>query len=57
MNAWELVKQTLAASLSSESFENWVVPTTLAKTEGDTLIVSVPDEATRAWMEREYAPQ
>ena len=57
MNAWELVKQTLAASLSSESFENWVVRTTLAKTEGDTLIVSVPDEATRAWMEREYAPQ
>jgi chromosomal replication initiator protein len=57
MNAWELVKQTLAASLSSESFENWVVRTTLAKTEGDTLIVSVPDEATRAWMEREYALQ
>ncbi len=57
MNAWELVKQTLAASLSAESFENWVVRTTLAKTEGDTLIVSVPDEATRAWMEREYALQ
>ncbi len=57
MNAWELVKQTLAASLSAESFENWVVRTTLAKTDGDTIFVSVPNEATREWMEREYSNQ
>ncbi len=57
MNAWELVKQTLAASLSAESFENWVVKTTLAKTDGDTLFVTVPDEATRDWMQQEYSRQ
>jgi chromosomal replication initiator protein len=57
MNAWELVKQTLAASLSEESFENWVVRTSLAKTDGDTIFVSVPNEATRDWMEREYSNQ
>ncbi len=57
MNAWELVKQTLAASLSEESFENWVVRTELAKTDGDTIFVSVPNEATREWMEREYSTQ
>ena len=57
MNAWELVKQTLAASLSSESFENWVVRTTLARTDGETIFVSVPNEATREWMEREYSLQ
>ncbi len=57
MNAWELVKQTLAASLSSESFENWVVRTSLAKTDGETIFVSVPNEATREWMEREYSSQ
>jgi len=54
MNAWELVKQTLAASLTAESFENWVVRTTLAKTDGETIFVSVPNEATRDWLEREY---
>jgi len=57
MNAWELVKQTLAASLSAESFENWVVRTTLARTDGETLFVAVPNEATREWMEREYSIQ
>ena len=57
MNAWELVKQTLAASLSAESFENWVVRTSLARTDGETLFVHVPNEATRVWMEREYARQ
>ncbi len=57
MNAWELVKQTLAASLSAESFENWVVRTTLAKTDGETIFVSVPNEATREWLEREYPVQ
>lgn len=57
MNAWELVKQTLAASLSAESFENWVVRTTLARTDGDTIFVAVPNEATREWMEREYSIQ
>lgn len=57
MNVWELVKQTLAASLSAESFENWVVRTTLNKTDEDTIFVSVPNEATGEWMEREYSKQ
>ena len=57
VNAWELVKQTLAASLSSESFENWVVRTSMARTDGETIFVSVPNEATRQWMEREYSAQ
>jgi chromosomal replication initiator protein len=57
MNPWELVKQTLAASLSRESFENWVVRTHLLHADGDTLFVQVPDEATRAWMQSEYSQQ
>ena len=55
MNAWELVKQTLAASLSAESFENWVMRTRLLRSDGETLVVQVPNEATREWMEKEYA--
>lgn len=54
MNAWELVKQTLAASITHESFENWIVPTSLAKADGPSLHVYVPDESTKEWMEREY---
>jgi chromosomal replication initiator protein len=57
MNAWELVKQTLAASLSAESFENWVVRTSLARTEGETLYVKVPNEDTRLWLQQEYSSQ
>lgn len=57
MNAWELVKQTLAATLSAESFENWVVRTRLLRSEGDTLVVQVPNEATREWMQTEYSRQ
>lgn len=57
MNAWELVKQTLAASITHESFENWIVPTSFAKAEGHNLYVYVPDESTKEWMEREYNAQ
>jgi chromosomal replication initiator protein len=57
MNTWELVKQTLAASITHESFENWIVPTSFAKAEGTTLHVYVPDDSTKEWMEREYSTQ
>jgi chromosomal replication initiator protein len=43
--------------LSSESFQNWVMRTEFSRLEGNTLVVNVPDEATRKWMETEYANQ
>ena len=55
MNAWDQIKQSLAEKISTEAFQNWFVDTRLQQAEGDRISVSVPNEATKDWMEREYA--
>ena len=55
MNAWDQIKKELQAALTVESYENWVSRTRFARMENDLLIVSVPDEATKNWMETEYS--
>ncbi len=54
MDLWEEIKQRLAATVSAEGFQNWVSKTQFLRSEGETLWVSVPNEATREWMEQEY---
>jgi chromosomal replication initiator protein len=55
MNAWDQIKKELASTLSAQSYENWVSPTVFSRLDGSTLFVSVPNEATRTWMETEYS--
>ena len=55
MNVWEQVKQELSATLSSESYDNWVRDTSLERIEGESLSVRVPDQQTRIWLETEYS--
>src|SRR5664279_1186466 len=55
MNAWDQIKQSLAGKISTEAFQNWFVDTRLQQADGDRISVSVPNEATKDWMEREYA--
>src|SRR5437588_6256785 len=55
MNAWDQIKLSLAGKISTEAFQNWFVDTRLQQFDGDTISVSVPNEATKEWMEREYA--
>lgn len=55
MNLWESIKENLAAKLRPESFQNWVVGTSLMATDGDALIVAVPNETAKQWLEQEYA--
>ncbi len=55
MNAWDSIKQRLAAQLSAESYQNWVATTSLLRAEQNQIWVAVPDEATKEWMEKEYA--
>jgi chromosomal replication initiator protein len=55
MNAWDSIKQRLAAQLSAESYQNWVATTSLLRAEHNQIWVAVPDEATKEWMEKEYA--
>lgn len=56
MTTWDQIKQHLARSVSSESYQNWLAPTHQRDEYAGTLIVTVPSEAAKAWMESEYAP-
>ncbi len=57
MNPWDLVKQQLELTLSSESYQNWVNRTRFVQIDGRLLRVQVPDRQTRTWMETEYGDQ
>jgi len=57
MNPWDLIKQNLSGHVSSEAFQSWLVKTSFRESQGNVVIVSVPNEATREWMESEYAEQ
>jgi chromosomal replication initiator protein len=55
MTVWDQIKQELAKKLSSESFQNWLAPTQQQAYSDARLIVRVSSEATKVWMEQEYA--
>lgn len=55
MNPWEQICGFLRARVSAESFSNWLAGTAYLEVMGDTLIVSVPNRETRAWLETEYS--
>ena len=55
MNEWEQIKKNLATRISNEAYQNWLVRTSFQQCDGSNLWVSVPNEATKAWMESEYA--
>lgn len=55
MNAWDQIKRRLERKLTPESFENWVSKTRFGRIEGRTLLVLVPDQNTKKWLEVEYS--
>ncbi len=55
MNAWDQVKNKIAARLSPGSFENWFSRTTLRELEGDTLWVAVPSESAKYFIQQEFS--
>src|SRR6476659_3439506 len=55
MNTWDLIKRQLEAKLSPDSYQNWVSKTEFSHIQDNQLLVSVPNEETRAWMETEYS--
>jgi chromosomal replication initiator protein len=55
MNAWDQIKLSLSEKISAEAYQNWFTETRLQQSDGDAISVSVPNEATKEWMEREYA--
>lgn len=52
---WEQIKERLAAQISSESYQNWLVRTVFHRVDGDVLVVSAPNAATKEWLESEYS--
>ncbi len=55
MTVWDQIKRELAKKLSSESFQNWLAPTQQQTHSAGRLVVGVSSEATKVWMEQEYA--
>jgi chromosomal replication initiator protein len=53
---WDLVKEQLQKKLSAESFENWIAHTRFAGIEGKTMLATVPDRQTAAFLLEEYGP-
>lgn len=54
MNAWDQIKSRLSSLLSAESFQNWVAVTRFHDLCEGRLVVAVPNEATREWLEVDY---
>ncbi|RPI11602.1 MAG: chromosomal replication initiator protein DnaA, partial [Acidobacteriales bacterium] len=50
-----MIKTHLVSKLSGESYQNWLAQTAFRGLESGVLYVRVPNEATRVWMEEEYA--
>jgi chromosomal replication initiator protein len=55
MNVWEIVKSRIASKISSESYQNWFARTTLREFQSDTVVVSVPNESAKEYIQQEYA--
>lgn len=54
MNHWDQIRQYLQGKVSAESYENWLKSAQYQGEENGTLLVGVPDNDTRAWLETEY---
>jgi len=57
MNPWDQIKKELESTLSPASYQNWLNRTAYGWLRNGTLGVTVPDDATKRWLETEYAPQ
>src|SRR5271165_7185584 len=55
MNCWEQVKEILSRKISPPSYRRWLAGTSLKRTEGSSLVIAVPDEVTKQWIEHEFA--
>lgn len=53
---WQDTLNKLENELSKPSFETWLSTTRLLDIEGDTLVIGVPNEFAKDWLESRYAP-
>lgn len=55
MNYWDRIRQYLQNKVSAESYDNWLKAAQFQGVDGATLLVAVPDNETRTWLETEYS--
>jgi chromosomal replication initiator protein len=55
MDFWQQIKDRLASQLTWESYQSWIASSSLHEHSGRRLIVAVPNQATKEWVEREYS--
>jgi len=55
MNFWDQIRNYLQHNVTQQGYDNWLKGTAFVGMDGETLLVSVPDSATRTWLETEYA--
>ena len=55
MSTWDRIKHHLSQTISAESFQNSLAPTEQREEFSGTLLVRVPSEAAKMWLEQEYA--
>jgi len=53
---WQETLEKLKTELSKPSFETWFSSTRLFLIDGDTVVISVPNEFAKDWLESRYAP-
>ena len=54
MDRWEQIKQRVASKLSKEAFQNWFARSTWLLDQNRSIVVAVPDQMTKDWLEQEY---
>ena len=53
-NVWERIKSHLAARITPQAYENWVLRTEFHSQENGSLQILVPDQVTKDFLEQEY---
>lgn len=53
---WQETLAKLETELSKPSFETWLSSTCLLNMDGNTLVIGVPNEFAKDWLESRYAP-
>jgi chromosomal replication initiator protein len=53
---WEKTLESVSPFLSKPSFETWLKPTKPLSLDGNVLIIEVPNDFAREWLESRYSP-
>src|SRR5215469_13101736 len=54
MTYWDQIREYLQTRITAQSYENWLRSASFQGVDGRTLLVAVPDQETRTWLESEY---